>query len=149
MVKLRLKRIGRKKLPIYKIVAADSRSPRDGRFIESIGEYNPNSNPAKVEFKESRVFHWLSNGASPTDTVRSLLSRNGLLLKWRLRKKGVDEQKIEDEMAKWAALQESKLQKEHDKKLKRKEKKKKSAEKKDEEPAAGPAGDQPVTAAGV
>lgn len=126
--------MGRKKLPVYKIVAADSRSPRDGRFIESIGEYDPNINPAKVVFKESRIFHWLSKGAKPTDTVRSLLSRNGLLLKWRLKKKGLDEQKIEDEIAKWSALQEKKLQTLQDKKLRKKAKKKASSETKVEKP---------------
>jgi small subunit ribosomal protein S16 len=126
--------MGRKKLPIYKIVAADSRSPRDGRFIESVGEYNPNTNPANIVFKENRIFHWLKSGAKPTDTVRSLLSRNGLLLKWRLKVKGLDEKKIDEELAKWSALQENKLRTQHEKKLKRKTKKKKSSEKKSEEP---------------
>ena len=84
MVKLRLKRTGRKKAPIYKIVAADSRAPRDGRFIEAVGTYNPGANPAKVELMEERVFYWLKCGATPTFTVKNLLSRQGMMLKLHL-----------------------------------------------------------------
>lgn len=127
MVKLRLRRSGRKKAPIYKIVAADSRAPRDGRFIEAVGTYNPTSNPATVELKEERVFHWLKNGATPTFTVKNLLSRKGLMLKLHLTKKGADAAKISDETAKWSSLQETKLQRETEKKLKLKAKKKKAA----------------------
>src|SRR5438552_16624360 len=99
--------MGRKKLPIYKIVATDSRAPRDGRFIEAVGTYNPNVNPAEVTLKEERVFHWLDSGAQPTDTVRNLLSRNGLLLKTHLRKKKASPEKIEEEFAKWQTTQEN------------------------------------------
>lgn len=120
MVKLRLRRTGRKKHPVYKIVAADSRSPRDGRFIESLGTYNPNINPAQVEVKENRVFHWLKSGALPTPTVRNLLSRKGILLKMNLQKRGFDENKIEEEFNKWMAVQTSKIQKSQEKKLRRK-----------------------------
>ena len=74
-VKLRLKRMGAKQKPFYRVVAADSRSPRDGRFIETVGTYNPIKEPAEVTFKEDRVMYWLSNGAIPTDTVRNLLSK--------------------------------------------------------------------------
>jgi small subunit ribosomal protein S16 len=127
LVKLRLKRIGRKKAAIYKIVAADSRAPRDGRFIEAVGTYDPGSNPATVELKEERVFHWLKSGATPTFTVKNILSRKGIMLKLHLTKKGADAAKIQEETAKWAGMQDAKLQKEQDKKLKRKEKKKKAA----------------------
>ncbi len=127
MVKLRLRRTGRKKAPMYKIVAADSRAPRDGRFIESVGTYNPGVHPAVVEVKEDRVFHWLKNGATPTNTVKNLLSRKGMMLKLHLSKKGADAAKINDEHAKWSSVQEAKLQKEHEKKLARKDKKKKAA----------------------
>jgi small subunit ribosomal protein S16 len=127
LVKLRLRRVGRKKLPIYKIVAADSRSPRDGRFIEALGTYNPNSNPAQVEVNETRIYHWLKTGARPTFTVKNLLSRKGILLKMNLIKKGLDENKIQEEFGKWLSYQTIKMQKEVDKKLRTKKKKKKAA----------------------
>lgn len=81
MVKLRLKRMGAKKRPSYRIVAADSRSPRDGRFIEAVGFYDPLTSPATVTLKEDRVKHWLSVGAQPTDTVRDIFARQGLIEK--------------------------------------------------------------------
>lgn len=142
MVKLRLRRMGRKKMPIYKIVAADSRSRRDGRFIESVGQYDPNFHPAKVDVNENRAIYWLKNGAQPTLTVRNLLSGKGLMLKYHLMKKGADEHKINAELAKWESLQESKHRKIQDRKFKRKEKKKKA---KTEQPAAAqPAAEQPA-----
>ena len=79
MVRIRLRRVGRKKQPYYRIVVADSRSPRDGRFIEVIGHYNPRQSPAALDVKLDRANHWLDVGASPSDTVRSLLRRAGVL----------------------------------------------------------------------
>jgi small subunit ribosomal protein S16 len=79
VIKLRLRRMGAKKRPSYRIVAADSRSPRDGRFIEVIGTYDPLTDPATVKINEERARHWLSNGAQPTETVRTLLRREGLI----------------------------------------------------------------------
>lgn len=79
MVKLRLKRMGKKGAPFYRIVAADSRSPRDGRFIEQIGTYNPTKAEEKVTLDKKLAKKWLSNGAQPTDTVRSILSHEGVL----------------------------------------------------------------------
>lgn len=79
MVKLRLKRMGKKGAPFYRIVAADSRSPRDGRFIEQIGTYNPTKAEEKVTLDRELAKKWLSNGAQPTDTVRSILSHEGVL----------------------------------------------------------------------
>ena len=79
MVKLRLKRMGKKGAPFYRIVAADSRSPRDGRFIEQIGTYNPSKVENKVTLDKELAKKWLSNGAQPTDTVRSILSHEGVL----------------------------------------------------------------------
>jgi len=93
-VRLRLRRVGRKKFPIYKVVAADQRSPRDGRFIEAVGQYEPLRESNKVEFQEDRILYWLQNGAQPTDTVRNLLQKKGLWLKWSLIKNGADEEKI-------------------------------------------------------
>lgn len=81
-VKLRLKRGGSKQRPFYRIVAADSRFPRDGRFIDSIGTYNPIPAEYEVSIDEEKAMYWLSNGAQPTDTVRSLLSEKGIMAKY-------------------------------------------------------------------
>ncbi|MBE6125947.1 MAG: 30S ribosomal protein S16 [Erysipelotrichaceae bacterium] len=86
MVKLRLKRMGAKKQPSYRIVAADSRAPRDGRFIEILGFYNPRSNPAEIKLDEENILKWLNNGAQPTDTVRSILSKEGIMKKFHEQK---------------------------------------------------------------
>ena len=77
--RIRLRRIGRKKIPLFRIVVTDQESPRDGRFIEVIGTYDPLTDPATVKINEERAKHWLSNGAQPTDTVRALLRREGLI----------------------------------------------------------------------
>ncbi len=88
-VKLRLRRMGKKKQPIYKVVAADSRSPRDGKFLESIGLYNPLTDPHTVDIKEDRALYWLDKGAQPTATVKSLLRHRGITLKRELIRKGL------------------------------------------------------------
>ena len=77
-VKIRLKRMGAKKKPFYRLVVADSRSPRDGRFIEEIGYYNPVSKPVELKINEERAIKWLSEGAQPTDTVKDLFKKNGI-----------------------------------------------------------------------
>ena len=81
-VKLRLKRGGSKQRPFYRIVAADARSPRDGRFIETIGTYNPIPQTYEVTIDEEKALSWLNNGAQPTDSVRSLLSQKGIMAKY-------------------------------------------------------------------
>lgn len=81
MVKIRLTRMGAKKKPFYRIVVADSRSPRDGKFIEVIGNYDPLQNPAVVTLDEEKALQWLKNGAQPTDAVRTILSKQGVLEK--------------------------------------------------------------------
>jgi len=81
-VKLRLTRMGAKKAPVYRIVAADSRAPRDGRFIEIVGQYVPTSTPAEITINEELALKWLRNGAQPSDTVRSLLSKKGIMKKF-------------------------------------------------------------------
>ena len=86
-VKLRLKRMGAKQKPFYRIVAADSRSPRDGRFIETIGTYNPIKNPQEISINEEKALSWLSKGAEPTDTVRSLFKSVGITKKFADSKK--------------------------------------------------------------
>ena len=80
-VRIRLARHGRKKRPFYRIVVAHSEAPRDGRFIEVLGTYDPLKDPAEIRLNEERVIHWLKEGAEPTDTVRSLLKREGVLKK--------------------------------------------------------------------
>jgi len=110
-VKLRLQRLGKKKQPFYRIVAADSRSPRDGRFIEVVGTYNPRLNPPEVQIKEDKAIKWLKNGAQPTDTVRSLLRREGILLKYHLMRKKVEPEKIEEALKEFKLRQEEKLKK--------------------------------------
>lgn len=92
-VKLRLRRMGAKKRPFYRIVAADSRAPRDGRFIEEIGYYNPIETPAIVKIDEDKAISWLSNGAIPTDTVRNLLSDQGIMKKFHETKMTKKEEK--------------------------------------------------------
>ena len=81
-VKIRLKRMGSKKRPFYRIVVADSRSPRDGRFIETVGTYNPLIEPAEVKLEEEQIMQWLNNGAQPSDTVRNILSKAGVMKKF-------------------------------------------------------------------
>ncbi len=78
-VKMRLRRMGAKKAPFYRIVVADSRSPRDGKFIEEVGYYNPLTEPVEVKVNEEKVNKWLSNGAQPTETVKRLLTNAGLI----------------------------------------------------------------------
>lgn len=87
-VKLRLKRMGAKKRPFYRVVAADSRSTRDGRVIEEIGYYNPISEPAEVKIDEELALKWLANGAIPTDTVRGLFKHEGIMKKFHESKQG-------------------------------------------------------------
>ncbi len=88
MVKIRLQREGKKKAPFYHIVVADSRSPRDGKFIENIGTYNPLVTPAEIKINEELALNWLNKGAIPTDTVKNLLSREGIMKKFHDEKQG-------------------------------------------------------------
>jgi small subunit ribosomal protein S16 len=81
MVKIRLRRMGAKKRPFYRVVVADARSPRDGKFLEEIGYYDPTKNPAVVKIDEEKAIRWIQNGAQPTDTARSLLRQTGVLRK--------------------------------------------------------------------
>lgn len=78
-VKIRLKRMGAKQRPFYRVVVADSRSPRDGRFIEEIGTYNPIMEPAEIKINKEAAIKWIGNGAQPTDTVRALFRKSGIL----------------------------------------------------------------------
>jgi small subunit ribosomal protein S16 len=106
-VKLRLRRMGKKKQPLYKVVAADARSPRDGKFLEAIGTYNPLTNPHTVEIKEERALYWLNVGAQPTETVKSLLKQKGIILKRELKRRGLSEDKIQSELENWSKIKEA------------------------------------------
>lgn len=127
-VKLRLRRMGKKKQPIYKIVAADSRSPRDGKFLESIGLYNPLTDPHTINIKEERALYWLNNGAQPTETVKSLLRQQGITLKRELFRKGLSEDKIQSELEQWTKMQEAKQTSRNQGKKTKSRKKEKSEE---------------------
>ena len=87
-VKTPMRRMGTKRKPFYRIVVADSRMPRDGRFIEEVGYYNPLTNPDEVKLEEDKIFEWLEKGAQPSDTVRSLLSKAGLMTRYHDAKYG-------------------------------------------------------------
>ena len=111
-VKLRLKRMGKKKQPVYKVVAADARAPRDGRFIEAIGLYNPKTDPATIEINEERALYWLNVGAQPTTTVKNILSKEGILLKFDMTKRGKKEEEINAKVEELKKLPEEKVEKE-------------------------------------
>lgn len=135
-VKLRLRRMGKKRQPMYRVVVADKDSPRDGRFIETIGFYNPraNSEAEKTTLDEERASYWLGVGAIPTDTVRSILSKRGILFKRDLKKQGLTEQQIEVKLEERNKLVEAKLAAEAKAKDSR-QKSKETEDKKDESQA--------------
>jgi len=113
-VKIRLTRRGRKKAPFYHIVIADSRAPRDGRFIESIGKYNPVTNPATIELDFDKALDWLLKGAQPTDTCRAILSYKGVMMKKHLlegvKKGALTEEQAEEKFQSWLKEKEGKIQ---------------------------------------
>lgn len=143
-VKLRLRRLGRKKRPFYRIIATDSRAPRDGRFIEEIGHYNPLTHPETVSVQEDRALYWLGVGATPSKTVRNILSRQGIILKFDLKKQGVAEEKITEELRKWEVLQIERTKRLEAKKESERERRKKA---KQEAAKAETAGEAEKTAA--
>lgn len=112
-VKIRLARRGRKKMAIYDVVVADARAPRDGRFIEKIGSYNPNTNPASININNERALKWLLNGAQPTDTVKAMLSYRGIMLKKHLQigvlKGAIDQATADAKFEAWLADKDSKI----------------------------------------
>ena len=94
-VKLRFRRMGRKQHPVFGLVATDARSPRDGRFIEDLGRYEPVTEPARVKFNADRILYWLGQGAQPSDTVRNLLQKEGILMRWSMTRAGASAEEIE------------------------------------------------------
>ena len=112
-VKIRLARRGRKKMAIYDVVVANSTAPRDGRFIEKIGVYNPASNPAHIELNDEKAFQWIMNGAQPTDTVKAMLSYRGILLKKHLQigviKGAITQEQADARFQEWQEAKEAKI----------------------------------------
>jgi len=117
-VKIRLARRGRKKLALYDVVVADARSPRDGKFIEKIGTYNPATNPASIILDDSKAFDWLMKGAQPTDTVKAMLSHHGVMLKKHLQigviKGAITQEQADGKLAEWMQAKEAKIQSKKD-----------------------------------
>jgi small subunit ribosomal protein S16 len=113
-VKIRLARRGRKKLARFDVVVTDSRSPRDGRFIEKIGTYNPLTNPAAIELNEDKAFEWLMKGAQPPDVVRAMLSYRGIMMKRHLQigvgKGAITQEQADQKLASWKTENENKIQ---------------------------------------
>jgi len=117
-VKIRLARRGRKKLAQYDVVVADARSPRDGKFIEKIGTYYPLTIPATIDLSEDRAFHWLMNGAQPSDTVKAMLSYRGIMLKKHLQigvvKGAITQEQADKKLADWLTERNNKNQSQKD-----------------------------------
>ena len=114
MVKIRLARRGRKKLAMFDVVVTDARAPRDGRFIEKIGTYNPLTNPASIVLNDQRAFEWLMNGAQPSDTVKAMLSYRGIMLRKHLQigvvKGAITQDAADKKLADWLKAKETKIQ---------------------------------------
>ncbi|MCK4966812.1 30S ribosomal protein S16 [bacterium] len=143
--KIRLQRMGRKKRPFYRIVVSDSRAPRDGRFIESIGHYDPLIEPVDLKIDEEKALKWLDTGAIPSDTVKNLFRSRGIILKHDLLKKGAPENKISEELQKHKLLVEEKNKRKvllQEMKEKTAKKAAESEEKKEEKPEEKPAEDK-------
>ena len=117
-VKIRLARRGRTKLAMFDVVVADARAPRDGRFIEKIGTYNPLTNPASINLNEQKAFEWLMNGAQPTDTVKAMLSYRGIMLKKHLQigviKGAISQDQADSKLADWLKSKDAKIQTQRD-----------------------------------
>lgn len=112
-VKIRLARRGRKKRAMYDVVIADARAPRDGRFIEKIGTYNPNTDPASINIDDNKAFDWVMKGAQPTDTVRAMLSYRGVMFRKHLQvgvdKGAISQEEADKKLAEWVETKESKI----------------------------------------
>ena len=117
-VKIRLARRGRKKLAKFDVVVTDSRSPRDGKFIEKIGTYNPLTNPATIDLNEDKAFEWLMKGAQPSDVVRAMLSYRGIMLKRHLQigvgKGAITQEQADQKLATWKTSKDAKIQSKRD-----------------------------------
>ncbi len=128
--KIRLQRHGKKSRPFYYIVVADARAPRDGKFIERLGSYNPNTNPATIDLDFDKAVKWVGNGAQPTDTTRTILSHQGVMYKNHLNggiaKGALTQEQADEKFATWLASKEGKIQTKKDSLLAAKEEAKKA-----------------------
>lgn len=117
-VKIRLARRGRKKLAKFDVIIADARAPRDGRFIEKIGTYNPLTNPATIELNDDKAFQWLMNGAQPSDTVKAMLSYRGILMRKHLQigvaKGAISQEEADRKLAEWKESKTAKIENKKD-----------------------------------
>ncbi|MBN2091688.1 30S ribosomal protein S16 [candidate division KSB1 bacterium] len=104
-VRIRLRRMGKKKSPFYRIVAIDSRRKREGIYLDKIGHYNPMLEPAEIVIDQEKALSWLEKGAVPSDTVKSLFSRQGIMLKYDMTKKKFSPEKMQEELQKWELMQ--------------------------------------------
>ena len=113
-VKIRLARRGRKKLAKFDVIVADARAPRDGRFIEKIGTYDPLTNPATIDLNEDKAFQWLMNGAQPSDTVKAMLSYRGIMMRKHLQigvvKGAISQEEADKKLAEWKQAKTAKIQ---------------------------------------
>lgn len=113
-VKIRLARRGRKKLALYDVIVSDARAPRDGKFIEKIGTYNPLTNPATIDLNDQKAFEWLMNGALPSETVKRMLSYRGVMLRRHLQigvvKGAITQEQADAKLAEWLKAKEAKIQ---------------------------------------
>lgn len=132
MVKIRIQRAGKTNRPFYRIVAAHSTRKRDGDFIEKLGTYNSLTKPASVELNEAKIIQWLKKGAQPTETVKSILRKQGIMHKFRLMMRNLPEEKIQTEMDNWKMRQDAKKKELEEK---QRVKKTKAVKKKAEKPA--------------
>jgi small subunit ribosomal protein S16 len=119
MVKIRLARRGRKKLAMFDVVVADARAPRDGRFIEKLGTYNPLTTPATINLNDQLAFEWLMKGAQPSDTVKQMLSYRGIMLRKHLQigviKGAITQEQADSKLAEWVKSKEAKIEAKRDK----------------------------------
>ena len=117
-VKIRLARRGRKKLAKFDVIVADARAPRDGRFIEKIGTYDPLTNPATIDLNEDKAFQWLMNGAQPSDTVKAMLSYRGIMMRKHLQigvvKGAISQEEADKKLAEWKQAKTAKIQNKKD-----------------------------------
>ena len=120
-VRIRLKKLGRKKRPFYRVVAIDSRFKRDGREIERLGWYDPVQDNNSCNLNEDRILYWLKQGAKPSDTVQGLFRKNGLSYKWHLSKQGVKDADIDKLLEEWKEREKNRIELKKDKKIKKKE----------------------------
>ncbi len=120
-VRIRLKKLGRKKRPFYRVVAIDSRFKRDGREIERLGWYDPVQDNNSCNLNEDRILYWLKQGAKPSDTVQGLFRKNGLSYKWHLSKQGVKDADIDKLLEEWKEREKNRTELKKDKKIKKKE----------------------------